>query len=189
MSERDRSGRRRATTFFLQEPRFRWGGLRPSNPFCPRRTRARSRSPWPPAHGRPAGRWVTPRPSNRALSRRSCRVAIRAPSRRPCRAEGSTLRASESAGSTAGPAPRGGRRGLPYRSSPAVRRDRCSQHATSSPLQETPSLAPLPRTRRRDSRRWWTLRGRSQPDEPSGLWQPVWPICRSWLCRRRVRAA
>jgi GntR family transcriptional regulator, transcriptional repressor for pyruvate dehydrogenase complex len=41
----------------------------------------------------------------------------------------------------------------------------------------------------RDSRRWLMLRSRSQPDEPSGPWQPVWPICRSWLCRRRVRAA
>src|SRR5215203_3223459 len=61
-------------------------------------------------------------------------------------------------------------------------------HATSSPLQETP-LAPLPRPRRRGSRRWWTLRDRTQPDEPSDPLQPVSPVCRSWLCRRRVRAA
>src|SRR5829696_6001743 len=61
-------------------------------------------------------------------------------------------------------------------------------HATSSPLQET-SLAPLLRPRQRDSRRWWTLRGRIQPDEPSGPSQPAWPICRSWLCRHSVHAA
>src|SRR5215217_7187423 len=93
---------------------------------CPRCTPTRLPSPWPPAHGRPAGKLVTPRPSSRALSRPPCRGATRAPSRRPCRAEGSTLLASESAGSTERPALRGGRRGLPYPSSSAARGDRCS---------------------------------------------------------------
>src|SRR5918993_5549785 len=75
---------------------------------CPRCTPTRLPSPWPPAHGRPAGKLVTPRPSSRALSRPPCRGATRAPSRRPCRVEGSTLLASESADSTEGPALRGG---------------------------------------------------------------------------------
>src|SRR5918998_5479606 len=61
-------------------------------------------------------------------------------------------------------------------------------HATSSPLQEA-SSTPLSRLRRRDSHRWWTRRGRSRQDEPSGLLLPAWPVFRSWLCRRRVHAA
>src|SRR5215218_10920116 len=56
---------------------------------CPRRTPARSCSPWTPAHGRPAGRWVTPRPSNRALSRHPYRGARSAPSPQLFPAEGS----------------------------------------------------------------------------------------------------
>src|ERR671913_137103 len=110
---------------------------------CPRRTPARLRSPWPPAHGQPAGKRVTPSPSSRALSRPPCRGASRAPSRWPCWAEGSTLRAGESADSTEGQAPRGGRQGLPYPASPAVRRDRCSQprYVFSSPRYVISSLA------------------------------------------------
>src|SRR5829696_7131623 len=110
---------------------------------CPRRTPTRLRSPWPPAHGRPVGKWVTPRPSSRALSRRPCREASRTPSRQPCRAEGSTLLASESADSTEEPALRGGLRGLPYPSSPAVRRDRClpPHYHFSSPRNAISSLA------------------------------------------------
>jgi hypothetical protein len=110
---------------------------------CPLHTPARLRSPWPPAHGRPAATWVTPCPSSRALSRRPCRGARRAPSRRPCRAEGSTLLASESDDSTEGQAPQGGRRCLPHPSSPSVRRDRCSQprYAFSSPRYAISSLA------------------------------------------------
>jgi hypothetical protein len=54
--------------------------------FLPRRTPTRLRSPWPPAHGRSARKWVTPRPSSRALSPPPCRGASRAPSWRPCRA-------------------------------------------------------------------------------------------------------
>src|SRR5215203_3047357 len=45
-------------------------------------------------------------------------------------------------------------------------------HATPSPLLDTPS-APLPRLRRRDSPRWWTRRDRSRQDEPSGLLLPA----------------
>src|SRR5919107_3305531 len=94
---------------------------------CPHYTPARSCSPWPPAHGWPAGTCVTPRPSSRALSRPSCRGASPAPPRWPCRAEGSTLLANESAGSTEGPALLAGRKGLPHRSSSAVRRDLCAR--------------------------------------------------------------
>src|SRR5215207_913473 len=110
---------------------------------CPRRTPTRLRSPWPPAHGRPAGKCVTPRPSSRALSRPPCRGASLAPSRRPCRAEGSTLLASESADSTEAPGLRGGRRGLPYPSSSAGRRDRCSppRYLFSSPRNVISSFA------------------------------------------------
>src|SRR5215212_5908119 len=32
-----------------------------------------------------------------------------------------------------------------------------------------PPLSPLPRLRRRHSRRWWTRRGRSQPENPRAL--------------------
>ena len=55
-------------------------------------------------------------------------------------------------------------------------------------VRETPSV-PSPRLLRRGSRRWWRRRGRSRPDEPSGPSRPAWPVCRSWLCRRRVRRA
>src|SRR5215212_8359210 len=93
---------------------------------CPRRTPPHLCSPWPPAHGRPAGKLVTPRPSSRVLSPLPCRGASLVPSRRLCRTEGSTLRVNESAGSTEGPGLRGGRKDLPYPSSPAVRRDLCA---------------------------------------------------------------
>ena len=70
---------------------------------------------------------------------------------------------------------------------PAARRDRCSkQHATSSPRSIINSLAAAAPARFAPM---VDARSHSRRDEPSGLLPPAWPVCRSWLCRRRVHAA